>query len=104
MQDRVLRCYAESSDSGWEAICVDLDLAAQGSSFEEARDALYEAISVYLETVMELPDEKDRVRLLNRRAPLLTIARLEMAHLGRFLLGRGKIRHDFTTTPEACLP
>ena len=47
---RSLRCYAEGRDGDWEAICLDLDIAVQGSSFEEVFRSLQEAISLYLET------------------------------------------------------
>jgi predicted RNase H-like HicB family nuclease len=66
---RLLRCHAEQSGDGWEATCLDLDIAVQGDSFEEVYSALQEAIALYLETVADLP-EGDRRRLLNRPAPL----------------------------------
>jgi predicted RNase H-like HicB family nuclease len=66
---RLLRCHAEQSGDGWEATCLDLDIAVQGDSFEEVYAALQEAIALYLETVADLPQE-DRRRLLNRPAPL----------------------------------
>lgn len=66
---RLLRCYAENKGQGWEAICLDLDIAVQADSFEEAFRELREAVEVYAETVAELP-EADRKRLFNRRAPL----------------------------------
>ena len=66
---RLLRCYAENEGSGWEAICLDVDVAVQAATFDEAVRELREAVAVYFETVKELP-EQDRERLLNRRAPL----------------------------------
>jgi predicted RNase H-like HicB family nuclease len=64
-----LRCYAEGRDGDWEAICLDLDIAVQGGSFEEVFTSLQEAISLYLESVADLPfDERDA--LLQRPAPL----------------------------------
>ena len=62
-------CYAWGSDGDWEAICVDLDLAAQGGSLEEVRHEIGDAIETYISYVDELP-ESERERLLDRKAPL----------------------------------
>ncbi len=35
------------------ALCLDLDVASQGSSVEEAKSNLLEAVSLYLETAIE---------------------------------------------------
>ncbi len=37
---KVLRCYAEGRNGEWEAICLDLDIAVQEKSFEDAFHAL----------------------------------------------------------------
>ena len=34
LASKSLRCYAEGRDGSWEAICLDLDIAVQGGSFE----------------------------------------------------------------------
>ncbi len=65
---RTLRCYAEGRDAAWEAICLDLDIAVQGVSSTEVLDSLNEAISLYMETVSELPED-ERASLLDRPAP-----------------------------------
>lgn len=64
----ILRCIAEQDEAGWTGLCVDLDLAVQGASFEEVADDLRTAIEEYLAHVRTLP-EPDRTRLLNRKAP-----------------------------------
>ena len=51
---RILHCYAEGRDGDWEAICLELDVAVQGGSFEEVFRSLREAIALYLETVADL--------------------------------------------------
>jgi predicted RNase H-like HicB family nuclease len=66
---RLLRCYAENEGRGWEAICLDVDVAVQAATFDEAVRELREALAVYFETVKELPEE-ERARFLIRRAPL----------------------------------
>lgn len=70
MGERKLHCLALGSDGAWEAICLDLDLAVQGRSFEEASAALRQAIDLYLEHVATLPTA-ERTRFMARRVPLL---------------------------------
>lgn len=62
-------CYAWREGGVWEAICVDLDIAVQGISFDDVYHRLNDAVVDYVETVSDLPEE-DRARLLKRRAPL----------------------------------
>ena len=65
---RTLHCYALGKDGEWEAICLDLDIAVQGASFGEVSSSLEKAISLFLESVSDLPSEEQN-RLLNRPAP-----------------------------------
>lgn len=67
---RVLKCYAEGHDKDWEAICLDLDIAVQGESFEDVFSALNESIKLHIETALSLP-KSDQARLLERPAPLM---------------------------------
>jgi hypothetical protein len=80
----MLRCYAEARDGVWEAICLDLDIAVQGCSFDEVLGSLRRAVALYLETVAALPSH-ERSALLARRAPLAIRAKSS----ARVLWGRG---------------
>ena len=61
-------CFAHGRDGAWEAICVDLDIAIQGSSFDEVRDLLNSAVSTYIvDAEQEEPEVRDQ--LLSRVAP-----------------------------------
>ena len=94
---RSLRCYAEGCDGDWEAICLDLDVAVQGGSFEEVFASLQEAISLYLESVTDLPPEERR-DLLHRPAPFPVRFKF-LAHALRGLLADSddhRQRHQFT--------
>ena len=94
---RSLRCYAEGCDGDWEAICLDLDIAVQGRSFEEVFRSLQEAISLYLETVDDLPPQDQRA-LLHRRTPFTIRVRF-LAHALRGLFANGDDNrhwHQFT--------
>ena len=97
MASRSLRCYAEGRDGDWEALCLDLDIAVQGRSFEEVFSSLQEAISLYLESVADLPPEERR-DLLHRPAPFPVRFRF-LAHALRGLFPGSdgdRQRHQFT--------
>lgn len=94
---RILHCSAEGGKGEWEAICLDLDIAVQGASFEEVYRSLRTAISLYLETVETLPTS-DRADLLDRPAPFSVRWRF-LAQAARYALGTGPdgtYRHQFT--------
>jgi predicted RNase H-like HicB family nuclease len=40
-------------ESGYTALCLDLDVASQGQTVQQARDSLLEAVTLYLETALE---------------------------------------------------
>jgi len=65
-----LNCIATGHGDRWEAFCLDLDLAVQGSSFDEVRRSLDKAIHMHIEGAMQEP-EPTRTQLLNRKAPVL---------------------------------
>jgi predicted RNase H-like HicB family nuclease len=93
---RTLHCYAEESEGDWEAICLDLDIAVQGRSFEEVFGSLREAIRLYLETVSDLPFE-ERHALLHRPAPFPVRFRfLARALRGLLASPNGGQWHQFT--------
>ena len=69
------RCYAHGSDRSCEAICVGLDIAVFGASFQEVEVSLDTCIQMYLEWVAELP-EVERRRFLTRKSPWHVRARL----------------------------
>ena len=94
---RTLHCYAEGRDGEWEAICLDLDIAVQGGSFEEVFASLQEAIALYLETVADLQPEERRP-LLHRHAPFFVRLKF-LTHAVRGLFGDHDgqhQRHQFT--------
>jgi predicted RNase H-like HicB family nuclease len=97
LPNRTLHCYAEGRDGDWEAICLDLDIAVQGSSFEEVFSSLQEAISLYLASVTGLPPQERRA-LLHRPAPLpVRLKFLTHALRGLFADSDGdRQRHQFT--------
>ena len=105
---RKLTCYAWGKPGDWEALCVDLDLAAQGGNFEEVRRELGDAIETYLDYVADLP-ENEQARFLNRKAPLRLRLLLALKHRAFYLLNSPKIgsndrdftRAGFVVTPTS---
>jgi hypothetical protein len=67
---RPLHCFAEGRERDWEAICLDLDIAVQGHSFEAVSDELAQAVSLSLQTIADLPPG-ERTSLLRRPVPFL---------------------------------
>jgi predicted RNase H-like HicB family nuclease len=49
-QSQRLAAIIEREDDGFTALCPELDIASQGSSIEEARTNLIEALSLFFET------------------------------------------------------
>ena len=45
-----LTAIIEREDDGYVALCPELDIASQGSSIEEARTNLLEALTLFFET------------------------------------------------------
>jgi hypothetical protein len=95
---RQLLCFAEGEADRWQAICVDLDVAVQGTSFGEVSGALELAIAEYLRAAAA-EDEPTRRRLLARRAPLLVRLLYAMRFVKQFLFGRNSERsyHGYQT-------
>lgn len=96
-QPRALYCYASGHEGAWEAICLDLDIAVQGRSFEEVSSLLQEAIALYLETVRELPED-ERTAFLKRSVPFRTRLGFAIEAFWSTLRARGNgdLKHQFT--------
>ena len=71
----LLRCFADRNEFGWQAFCLDLDLAAQGGTFEEARARLSDMIVEYVHDAMVGEHQEYADVLLTRKAPLSLWAR-----------------------------
>ncbi len=50
---RRVTAIIEREDDGFVALCPELDIASQGSSIEEARTNLIEALTLFFETASE---------------------------------------------------
>lgn len=66
----LLRCFAKKIDGDqWAAVCLELNLAAQASSFEDAVRKLEDMIHSYVKEALE-EDHQYADQLLQRRAPM----------------------------------
>ncbi len=65
----VLRCYAKKTDHGWHAVCLDLNLVADGENYKEAADNLHKMAFSYINEALTTNKEylKD---LIPRKAPM----------------------------------
>lgn len=62
-----LHVLYEKEEDMYSALCLELDVASQGTSLSKARKNLHEAVELYLEDVIIAGDEKD---FIPRPAPL----------------------------------
>lgn len=67
MQKLLLHNLIEKEGNLYSAICLELNVASQGETVEEAKKNLQEAVELYLEDVIESGDEKD---FIPRPAPM----------------------------------
>lgn len=63
-----LECIAHGAGNHWEAICLDLDIAVQGSSLEDVTRILRESVQTYIDDAMTQP-EPIRTAMLQRSVP-----------------------------------
>lgn len=59
MNDIDLHILIEKEDDLYSALCLELDVASQGETIQEAKQNIREAIELYLESVVEAAEEED---------------------------------------------
>lgn len=93
---RRVQCYAHGKPGNWEAICVDLDIAVQGTSFDEVQTILNEAIAGYIKDALA-EDERHARALLTRRAPFHLRLKLALAYVAHTIRrdGDGEFKAGF---------
>ncbi len=69
---RQLTAIIEREDTGYVALCPELDIASQGASVEQARENLSEALELFFETA----DPSEIERRLHQE---VYVTRLEVA-------------------------
>lgn len=76
-----VRCYAEQVQDQWQAFCVDLNLAVQGSSLSEVQSKLNDMVQSYVCLANEQESAADQRAMLYRPAPLSIILRYWLVFL-----------------------
>ena len=65
----IFRCYAKKEGSQWVAVCIDLSLAAQADSCNEATEKLELMMLSYVDEALGVHSAYSK-QLLSRKAPL----------------------------------
>ena len=66
MSDVDFHILIEKENDLYSALCLELDVASQGETIQEAKRNIREAIELYLESVVEAGEEED---FIPRAAP-----------------------------------
>lgn len=108
--DLVLRCYIKKEQDHFVAVCIDLCLAAQGESIQDARQKLDAQIRGYVEEALTV-DSEYADQLLNRKAPFSQrayfhwiLARLLIKHKLLSWLGRTNTQEDKEQAFKEAMP
>ena len=70
-----MKYHIEHDGNVWVASCLDFCLAAQGESFEEAKEKLEDMISEYVYDATVGEDRDHAYILLTRKAPFISFVR-----------------------------
>lgn len=70
VNELLLRCYAERIGDQWQALCIDLNVAAQADTFEEVRQKLDQMVYSYVYDALLGEDRVHAEDLLSRKSPL----------------------------------
>ena len=85
-----LRGYTKQEGSGFVAICIDLDIVAQGKTLKEATQVCGELIEEYIAFVLENYPDKIQ-QYIPRLAPEEIVAEYNVL-VGEFVLNAQKVR------------
>jgi hypothetical protein len=91
-------CVARGCDEqGWQAICLNLDIAAEGRTLADVKMQLNAAVENYITTVTAMP-AADRRRLLNRSVPFTLKLKYALKLLWHFFRSKrrdGRLQASF---------
>lgn len=59
MKEFIFHGIVQKEEDCYTAICLELDIATEGNSLEEARENLKEAVEVYIESVIADNEEEE---------------------------------------------
>lgn len=90
LKDLTVRCMVNQEGRVWVAVCIDLCLAVQADSREEAKERLHEQIVLYVREALTVDADKAE-QLLSRKAPLVDRLRYAFWHV---VANRPRIRRN----------
>jgi hypothetical protein len=99
--NREFFCIARGKGEQWEALCLDLDIAVQGQSFDEVRNLLREAVSTYVQDALA-EAEPARSTLLGRQVPFFVRFLWAFRFFRAALFGRKSNGDSPVWLPVAC--
>ena len=85
MNKLTLHNIIEKENSLYSALCLELDVASQGKTIEEAKKNLQEAVEVYLEDVIQSDEGKDFIPRPAPRAEWIKFFKAKVKALGKKL-------------------
>ena len=104
-QELILRCFAERTGDQWVAFCIDLNLAAQADTFDEAHTKLEGMVKEYVYDALAGEDRDHAPELMRRKAPLGILARYHcIAILVRFAHWKSELHRIFQEKLPLCPP
>ncbi len=93
MDKLILHNIIEKEKGLYSALCLELDVASQGKTIQEASKNLHEAVELYLEEVVESGEEKDFIPRLAPRSEWIKFFKAEAKALGKRLKDSHLHRH-----------
>ncbi len=85
MNKLILHNLIEKENGLYSALCLELDVASQGKTIDEAKKNLHEAVELYLEDVTDSKEEKDFVPRPAPPAEWIKFFKAEAKALGKKL-------------------
>jgi predicted RNase H-like HicB family nuclease len=85
MSKLILHGLIEKENGLYSALCLEIDVASQGKTVEEAKKNLQEAVEVYFEDVLESKEEKDFIPRPAPRSEWIKFFKAEVKALGKKL-------------------
>ncbi len=93
MDKLVLHGLIEKENGLYSALCLELDVASQGKTIEEAKKNLQEAVEIYLEDVIESKEEKNFIPRPSPRAEWIKFFKAEAKDLAKKLKNSSLHKH-----------
>ena len=85
MDKLLFHALIEKENGSYSALCLEIDVASQGKTIQQAKKNLREAVELYLEDVIEVNEEKDFIPRPAPRAEWIKFFKAEAKALSKRL-------------------